>query len=416
MQVVQPQNIQATSAVVDESSIAFWTRMAELVPGIIYIFNHATMSNEYANCTIADLLGYSPEEVCSLGETLLPTIIHEDDQDALFDYLKSLQALPIGTETTFEYRVKSKQGNELWLRSIDSIFETSDDGAVLRHIGIAVDITAQKENEARLIEVNESLEARVEARTETLEVLNSELGVCMARRTAELNDVNRDLKDLTYVATHDLKVPINNMICLTHMLSEAEGELPPEHAETLSWMRDACHQAGEKLDALICVAQAHSGTFGVFEEVDLKSVTERALVNLHFQMMKANAVVSCDFDVQTVWFVPREMENILQSMIGNAIKYRAPERRPRVKVQSRQLENGVEVSITDNGSGVDLPRDQDKVFGLFKRAHSTPDGAGVSLYSIRRVLDRVGGSLHASSKVGKGSCFSFQLPNKPERL
>lgn len=388
--------------------------MADLVPGIIYVFNHQTMSNEYSNRSINDFLGYSPEEVLQMGDNLLNAVVHPEDHVGLFGYLVALRDLPEGGEACHEYRARAKNGEIRWLRSADSVLERDAHGSVIRHFGIALDITMQKQAEMRLREIHDDLEARVQARTAELEVLNSELGACMAARTAELEDVNRDLKDLTYIATHDLKVPVNNMTSLTHMLSEAEPFLPPEHTETLGWMRDVCHQASEKLDALICVAQAHSGVFADFRTVNLAAVTEAALVNLHFQISRAKAVVTHEFEAPSVYFVQREMENILQSMIGNAIKYQYPGRRPRVHIMSRALEDCVEITIRDNGTGLDLARDEEKVFGLFKRAHSTPEGAGVSLYSIRRVLDRAGGTIEVTSTPGEGSCFSLRLPHEPE--
>ena len=67
--------------------------MAALVPGVIYVFNHQSMSNEYANKSIAELLGYSPEEIKGMGEDLFPTIIHPDDFDVLAEHVGSLQEL-----------------------------------------------------------------------------------------------------------------------------------------------------------------------------------------------------------------------------------------------------------------------------------------------------------------------------------
>ncbi|MFK7878131.1 ATP-binding protein [Roseobacter sp.] len=413
MHLVQPQHSEPSSESLNEGSLAFWMKMAELVPGIIYIFNHTTMSNEYANCSIAQYLGYSPEEIRQMGDAMLPTVVDDVDHPAMFSHLEQLGQLPLGAKSNFEYRVTSRSGDALWLRSTDTVIEMAPDGSVLRHIGIAMDVTDQKKAQARLQDTNAVLEERVAARTRELQALNDALEDRVAQRTAELREINRDLKDLTFVATHDLKVPVNNMTSLTHMLSEAENILPPEHVETLGWMRDVCQQAGEKLDALICVAQAHSGTLAPFEEVDLATVVERALINLHFQIARTKSVISLDLQARSVWFVPQEMENILQSMIGNAVKYHVPGRRPRIQVLSRSCAGAVEVSIIDNGTGVDLPRDEAKVFGLFKRAHAAPEGAGVSLYAIKRVLDRVGGSMTASSTLGQGSCFSFRLPNNP---
>ncbi|MCV3272694.1 sensor histidine kinase [Roseobacter sinensis] len=414
MQVAAPQSVETAPGPSGARSTAFWERLAEVVPGVIYLFNHQTMSNEYVNRSVHDLLGYSAEEIADMGPNMLATAVLEEDQPGVMSYLAALRHLGEGEEASHVYRVRRADGAVRWFRSVDSVFEREADGRVLRHIGIALDVTAQMAIEAELRQVNEDLEERIRARTAELERLNRELGIRMEARTAELQDVKRDLEDLTYVATHDLRVPVNNMGSLTHMLSEAEPLLPPEHVETLGWLRDVSDQASEKLDALICVAQARSGALKAFEEVDLARITDQALVNLHFQITRTRAVVKTRFDVPAVWFVPREMENILQSMIGNAIKYHVPGRRPRIQLLSRRHADHVEISIEDNGTGLDLPRDADKVFGLFKRAHTTPGGAGVSLYAIRRVLERVGGRIDVTSTPGRGSRFSICLPHRPE--
>lgn len=414
IQVAASQPLENTPVSAGVERPAFWERIADVVPGIVYLFNHETMSNEYVNRSAEELLGYSASEISQMGSNLLATAIVDADHPAVMRHLASLQELGDREEASHVYRVRRADGALRWFRSVDSVFERAEDGRVIRHIGIALDITAHKAAEAALQQINDELEERIQNRTAELERLNRELGVRMEARTAELADVKRDLEDLTYVATHDLKVPVNNMGSLTHMLSEAEPLLPPEHVETLEWLRDVSDQASEKLDALICVAQAHSGALKDFQEVDLAKVTEAALVNLHFQTTRARALIKTDFAQPTVWFVPREMEHILQSMIGNAIKYHAAGRRPRIELASRSFADHVEVSIRDNGTGLDLPRDAEKVFGLFKRAHTTPDGAGVSLYSIRRVLERVGGSIDVTSDLGEGSCFSICLPNRPD--
>lgn len=416
MRAVQAHHNRQRVASVDVTSQAFLSRMAELVPGIINVFNHQTMSNEYTNRSLGPMLGYRSEEIVAMGDRVISRVIHPEDIDKLLAYFKSIGELADGEICTFDYRDIAKDGKTVWVRSIDTVFDRADDGSVLRHLGIVFDVTLEKEATERLQRANEKLEERVRARTAELEALNDELEMRVAQRTMELRDINRDFKDLTFVATHDLKVPVNNMTSLTHMLSQSESSLPAEHAETLGWMRHVCQQASEKLDALICVAQAHSATLADFSEVDLSAVLECVLENLQFKIAKTKAKVSLDLDVKTIWFMPREAENILQSMIGNALRYRALGRNPCVTIKSRAYPDAVEVSITDNGSGIDLPRDEAKVFGLFKRAHTTPEGAGVSLYAIRRVLERAGGTIDVSSEVGRGSCFSFRLPNRAESV
>lgn len=395
---------------IDADSPAFLRLVADLVPGIVYVFNRETMSNEYSNRSIADMLGYSSQEAQEMGDAFLPSIMYPEDLQKIGQHFESLQSCGPNQVVVFEYRVTAKNGEMKWLRSWESVFERKPDGTVLRHIGVAFDITAQKEAEARLKQYNLELEERVQQRTVELERLNQELEDRVAQRTAEIRDINRELEQLTYIATHDLKVPINNMISLTHMLKEAQDTLSPDHVETLDWMQEVSEQAAEKLSALVSVAQAKTGTIAPFEPVDMAAVTERVLVNLHYRVSEARAVVRARFEVPVLEFMPREMENIVEAALTNALAYRAPERRCRIEVGTRPAPDAVELYVRDNGTGLDLPRDAEKVFGLFKRAHASPNGAGVALYAIRCLLDRIGGEISVENNDEAGVCFVMTFP------
>lgn len=125
-------------------SVAFLTEMLALLPALVYVFNHQTMSNEYANCCVAEMLGYAPEDIKAMGENLLPTIVHPDDFDLLAEHVGSLQTLGAGEYATWEYRALRADGEVVWLRSVEAVFSRAADGSVLRHIGIAFDISAEK--------------------------------------------------------------------------------------------------------------------------------------------------------------------------------------------------------------------------------------------------------------------------------
>lgn len=398
------------STEVDLKSVAFLSQMVSLVPGIIYVFNHQTMSNEYANRSIAELLGYGPEEVKAMGENLLPTIVHPDDFSRLAEHVGSLQYLGAGEQAIWEYRALHRDGREVWLRSIEAVFTRAADGSVMRHIGIAFDITVEKTAELEMRKLNAELEERVRARTQELKDLNAELEERVQSRTRELTCINRELEQLGYVAAHDLKVPVNNMASLTHMLEDVAGTQSQEHAETLGWMREACDQAAQKLEALVVVAQANAMPDKPFVDVDIAEVIERIRVNLHYAMQDNKAVLRTDLTHATVRFLPQEVENILQALVSNALKYHAPDRPLRITLRCVRKNNGVVVTVSDNGQGLDLPRDFDKVFGLFQRAHVQPSGAGVALYTIRRIMERIGGTIDVESRLGEGSDFKLTFP------
>ena len=132
----------------------FLEQMISLVPGILYVFNHQNQSNEFANRSIADLLGYSQEAIHEMGDALLATVIHPDDLASIGAYFASLNGLDLGQTSTFEYRAVNESGDTVWLRSHDAIFDRDESGDVLRHIGIANDITSEKATAFQLLELN----------------------------------------------------------------------------------------------------------------------------------------------------------------------------------------------------------------------------------------------------------------------
>jgi PAS domain S-box-containing protein len=401
----------AFSAPVDPDSQTFLRKMAGLTPGIIYVFNQKTMSNEYANRSIAELLGYSPQDVLDMGDDMMPRLMYPDDLIRMSEHFANLADLEEGQFAVFEYRVTASDDRRVWLRSIDTVFDRMPDGSVLRHLGIAFDISSEKNAIEALAATNSVLEERVAARTAELFVLNQELEARVQQRTAELHGKTHDLQQLTHAATHDLKVPINNICSLAHMLEDAEHLLPDEHVETLQWLRTASRQARDKLDALVWVAQLQDRPFGLFAQVDIAQATERALVALHFDILAARARVSTDFAaVRYITFLPQEFENMMESLINNALRYAHPDRRPTVIVRSALDETGIHISVSDNGSGLNLPHDEAKVFGLFQRAHVTPEGSGVALYTIRRMMQKLGGQITVQPNVPFGCTFILRFP------
>lgn len=400
----------------EETEMAgFFAQAAQAIPALIYVFNHETMSNEYANQTVGQFLGYSESEVKRMGDGLLPTLMRPADLADLPVHFGRLAKLGPGQRASFEYRVTAKDGSQVWLRSVDAVMERGPEGRVLRHVGIATDITSQKLAEAGLFEANRVLEATIADRTADLRALNEELERRVAQRTAELEEAHDDLKKLTYIATHDLRVPINNMASLVYMLEEARQDLPGEHAETLAWMHEVCTQATEKLDTLICAAQAHVGTSAPFEDVSIRKALDAALLNLHFMIVGAGGRITSDLAAPTAFFLPQSMETVLQALIGNALKYRCPETDLRITVTSEQLKDAVRINVADNGRGIDLELDGERIFALFQRAHETPQGAGVSLYMVQRIVESCGGRITVESEPGAGSVFSITLPDRPDR-
>lgn len=401
-----------TEPAVDTGSLEFLTRMSELVPGIINVFNHQTMSNEYTNRSLGPMLGYKSEEIIAMGDTVISKVIHPDDIDKLVDYFASIGRLKDGEVSTFVYRDVTKSGATIWVRSIDTVFERAADGSVLRHLGIVFDITDKKLAEERLNDLNRELEIRIAERTQDLILLNSELESRVRARTAELELINAELAQLTHVATHDLRVPVNNMCTLTDMLAEASPVLPPEHVETLDWMRQVCEQARLKLDALVSVSQLSEQVSQTKVTLVLAVLAQEVVEHVRARRGGQKGLIEYDFDSATEVTIAEDLLKMaLETVIDNAMAYAHPSRRMHIKISSNRASSGTVIEIADNGTGLSLPQDEEKVFGLFRRAHAVPTGSGVGLYLVRRHLNYVRGQITVRAGQPHGCIFSIEIPD-----
>lgn len=130
---------------------AFIERVTATTPAIIGVLDLHTFSAVYANREIKTMLGYTAEAIQEMGEGLLPTLMHPDDLPSMMAHLHQMQTA--GNEVReIEYRVRTAQGNYRWLRNYDTVFQRDEAGTPTQMLVVSLDITAQKEAEAQLVE------------------------------------------------------------------------------------------------------------------------------------------------------------------------------------------------------------------------------------------------------------------------
>jgi light-regulated signal transduction histidine kinase (bacteriophytochrome) len=105
------------------------------------------------------------------------------------------------------------------------------------------------------------------------------------------------------------------------------------------------------------------------------------------------------------------LQQLFQNLIGNAIKYRSPQRKPEIHVAAESQGDGWTFAVTDNGIGI-APEYKEKVFGLFKRLHSNEEysGTGIGLAICQRIVAQYDGRIWVESEPGQGSTFRFTIP------
>ncbi|HEX8314559.1 MAG TPA: PAS domain-containing protein, partial [Flavisolibacter sp.] len=118
----------------------FIKKVAETIPGAVYVFDLDQYKGIYSNNKLTDVLGYDHADLNSLGENAIPTLVHPDDQEILSRHLSELKEVKEKKPTTLKYRVKKKDGDYKWLAHYESVFKRKEDGSVWQTIGITLDI------------------------------------------------------------------------------------------------------------------------------------------------------------------------------------------------------------------------------------------------------------------------------------
>jgi signal transduction histidine kinase len=240
--------------------------------------------------------------------------------------------------------------------------------------------------------------------------------MCTLRRMVErqrrqLERSNRELERYARVVAHDLEAPLKAIRQgLDGLGRRAGSRLDKESAE---FVEEALESAG-RMAALIRDILAYSratAQAAPFAEVNTNKAVAAAIANLKAPIESTNAKIEVE-PLPAIMGDENQLVQLFQNLLGNAMKYRHPDRTPEIRVAAeREGDDRWRFAISDNGMGFD-PAHADRIFEPFIRLHpaSEIEGTGVGLAICRAVVERHGGQLWADSEPGKGSVFYFSLP------
>ena len=225
---------------------------------------------------------------------------------------------------------------------------------------------------------------------------------------AELQRSNDELMQFAYVASHDLQEPLRMVVSYTELLeSRYAGRLDERADKYIRYISEGATRMQRLIRDLL--AYARIGTrVQTRIPVDLNHVAQRVVGDLRAMVHESNADVVIQ-PLPTVMADETQMGQLLQNLIGNALKFRST-RPPRVVVSAARDRRGWCVTVEDNGIGID-PQFHDRVFEIFQRLNdrATYDGSGVGLAVVKRIAERHGGRAWFESTPGEGSRFSVTI-------
>src|SRR5262245_4387876 len=287
------------------------------------------------------------------------------------------------------WRVR-KDGTRFWANVV--ITALYDASGRLRGFGkVTRDLTERRQAEETLRQTNASLEQRV------------------ATRTAELQRSLEDLQQFAHVAAHDLQEPLRLVSSFVQLLAQRyHGRLDTDADEYIGYVVEGTRRMSQLLQDLLSYARLEAGQ-DTRAPTDLERVVADTLQILQPAITESGATVTHG-RLPTVVADGRQIGQVVQNLLSNALKFRGPEP-PRVQLWARRQGAEWIIAVQDNGIGIE-PRYAQRIFGMFERLHTRTaySGSGIGLAICKRIIERHGGRIWVESEPGKGATFFFTLP------
>ncbi len=278
------------------------------------------------------------------------------------------------------------------------------------------------EKTKELINVNEELSAQnhqlqdakitIENRNKEIRDRNETLEEEVNRRTKELVEYNQQLEQFAFVTAHNLRGPVARVLGLGNILNLTENV--PHEVKTIT---DKLVFTAEEIDSVVSdlnqILQIKN-TPSQLEELDLEKVTDKVISRLEKEIKNTNAVISTNFsEVQSIITSKVYLESVLYNLVSNSIKFQHPDRAPDIKITAVNTNDYICLIISDNGMGIDLQKNKDKLFTLYARFHLHIEGKGRGLYLAQTQMFALGGKIKIESEVDIGTTFEVSFKRTP---
>ncbi|MBN1429546.1 MAG: PAS domain S-box protein [Anaerolineae bacterium] len=258
------------------------------------------------------------------------------------------------------------------------------DGEIIGTFGISRDITTLKQAEEELQQLAERLERS-----------------------------NKELEEYARIASHDLQEPLRMISGYLQLLQRRyKGRLDSDADEFIEYAVDGANRLKRLINDILSYSRIETRGYK-FEQVNCERVLRHTLATLKILVEANNAVITHD-PLPTIMADGKQLEQLFQNLLDNAIKFRG-EQRPQIHIGLERKGEEWLFFVRDNGIGFE-PQYRDLIFSIFQRLHSKVQyaGTGIGLAICKRIVARHGGAIWAESQPGKGATFYFTIPIAPQ--
>ncbi|MDN3664144.1 PAS domain-containing sensor histidine kinase [Algibacter miyuki] len=340
----------------------------------------AKTNNVFYSDESKEILGYESHEIKDHAEEWNKRV-HPEDRDTYYsDFQKHLAGEKDSYEN--EHRVLCKDGTYKWILDSGKVVSKDKNGKPLRVIGTHVDITQRKRDEILL--------------SENFKVITKQ---------------NKRFYNFTHIISHNLKTHIDNFENILEFYDAAESE--NEKEQMFEYLRNISSTLTDSMTDLTEVININSEQGNINDDINLNHIINNILRHLKIDIdsSQANIYTSIPSDL----FIKGNsayLESIFHNLISNAIKYRDATKPSEINIKAIKTKNGLDITIADNGIGIDLDKYEGEIFGMYKTFHKSQrkDSKGIGLYLTKLQVEDLGGEITVESTINEGTEFKLSFP------
>ena len=211
-----------------------------------------------------------------------------------------------------------------------------------------------------------------------------------------VNEQNKRLLNFSYIVSHNLRSHTSNIISILNFLEKEDTVA--EKGELLQHLKRVSLSLNDTLYNLNEVVSIRNNMNMVIEPLNLREYILQALGVLSEQIILKNVIIVNDVPENTlVNYNPAYLESIVLNFLSNAIKYSSPERQPKIELSVFQEMEQMVFKVSDNGIGIDMKKNGDKLFGMYKTFNNNADARGIGLFITKNQIDAMGGKVEVES-------------------
>ena len=224
----------------------------------------------------------------------------------------------------------------------------------------------------------------------------------------ELVENNLELKQFTYITSHNLRAPLTNLVSICDIIKPEIGT-DALTVQLIDAFKTSTHHLNETLNDLIEVLIIKDNRNIHKDQLSFEAIFKKTTESLSLILLEKKVIINTDFSAAPfVNFTNAYLESVFLNLLTNAVKYCHPDRDPIITIKTSKEPNGdTLLTFTDNGIGINMAFAKDKIFGLYKRFHNNTDSKGIGLYLIHSQITALGGKIEVESEVNLGTTFTL---------